>query len=290
MRCLTVDPTKRITWKAIDEHPLLMDNTRDSYIGTLRSKIRRANQPKPITAKQDPFELNKDAENLTISDDFDKIVDEVARKNKLDEKILQYIQMYLERRNIIMLTLKHGITPIYELQQVPVNHHLVAFLMCKKAYMEMSQLLRAIHARNNIFKLNEYWQEFTSCEQYSRLYDLLKADNDMIYNYASNFLKQAPPKNEGVKAELNLTNCTPQFIQICNEELITYSRQLFENRNLQGVNKAVLLKLIAFLGDLVRGIQMNSEQYNKAVEALDIIKFEEMYFKSMQTSYNGQKF
>lgn len=43
LKCLTIDPAKRITWKAIYEHPLLQDNMRDTYVGTLRSKIPMKN-------------------------------------------------------------------------------------------------------------------------------------------------------------------------------------------------------------------------------------------------------
>ena len=76
MKCLAVDPSKRITWKAIYEHPLLQDKMRDTYVGTLRSKIKMNGQQKPVVAKKtDPFEFNKDADDLTISTDFDKIVD-----------------------------------------------------------------------------------------------------------------------------------------------------------------------------------------------------------------------
>lgn len=39
LKCLTIDPSKRISWKAIYEHPLLQNKMRDTYVGTL-SKIR----------------------------------------------------------------------------------------------------------------------------------------------------------------------------------------------------------------------------------------------------------
>ena len=42
LKCLTVDPVKRITWKAIYEHPLLQDKSnkiKDTYIGGLKSTI-----------------------------------------------------------------------------------------------------------------------------------------------------------------------------------------------------------------------------------------------------------
>jgi hypothetical protein len=97
---------------------------------------------------------------LEETKDIDKIQKEMAYRKELEAKILLYTQLYLERRNMIMLTLKHGITPIYELQPLPIAHQLYAFLMCKKTFLEMSEFLTTIHNRVNIFKLVEFWNEF----------------------------------------------------------------------------------------------------------------------------------
>lgn len=191
---------------------------------------------------------------------------------------------------MIMLTLKHGITPIYELQMLPISHHLYAFLMCKKAYQEMSQLLTAIYNKSNVFKLTEYWEEFTATDQYKRLFELLKADNEMIYNYAATFMTEIKTKNPDILAELNLKSVTPNFPKIVKEELRSYSFQLFDHRNRPDLSKVVIMKLITFLCDLANGIQLNSEQYNKALDALDIGAMEAQYAKLLQAMYNnGQK-
>jgi serine/threonine protein kinase len=42
-KCLTIEPAKRITWKAIYEHPLLsqsQSNTRQAFVSMLSSKVR----------------------------------------------------------------------------------------------------------------------------------------------------------------------------------------------------------------------------------------------------------
>lgn len=213
----------------------------------------------------------------------------MTKRNLFDQKVLQYVQLYLEKRNMIMLTLKHGITPIYELQMLPISHHLYAFLMCKKAYLEMSQLLTAIVNKANVFKIADYWAEFTSSEQYSRLFELLKTDNEMIYNYAANFLPEVKTKNPSITAELNLKSTTPSFPLICKEELRSYSYQLFDYRNRPDLSKPLLMKLITFLCDLTNGIQVSSEQYNKALEGLDIGFMEDQFAKILQALYSGQK-
>jgi hypothetical protein len=69
-----------------------------------------------------------------------------------------------------MLTLRHGITPLYDLQMLPISHHLYAFLMCKQAYLDMSQLLTSIHKKVNIYKITNFWNEFLASSEYTRLF------------------------------------------------------------------------------------------------------------------------
>jgi serine/threonine protein kinase len=53
-KCLTIDPKKRITWKAMYEHPLLSDknkNMRQTYLCSINSKISM-NKNKEFYEKQ----------------------------------------------------------------------------------------------------------------------------------------------------------------------------------------------------------------------------------------------
>jgi hypothetical protein len=111
----------------------------------------------------------------------------------------------------------------------------------------------------------------------------------MIYNYAATFMVEVKTKNPSILAELNLKTTTPMFGKICKEELRSYSFQLFDYRDRPDVNKTVIMKLITFLCDLINGISVTSEQYNKAIEILDVKHMEEQFIKILQVIYNGQQ-
>jgi hypothetical protein len=295
LKCLTVDPKKRITWKAIYEHPLIQDKNhkiKDTYVGGLKSTIDVNNNKnfynKEIPGMVSPNNFEFPTAQLEETNDFDRIRKEVEYKKYLDAKILQYTQAYLERRNHIMLILKHGITPIYDLQNLPISHQLYAFLMCKKAFMDMSQLMLAIQNKVNIFKITEFWNEFVGKPEYARLFELLKSDNEMIYNYAVTFMTEVKTKNPKIQNELNLKSSTAMFPTIYREELTSYSYLLFDYRDRPEVSKPVVMKLITFLCDLINGISITSEQYDKALENLDISLMEGRFQKSLQALYNGQ--
>lgn len=157
-----------------------------------------------------------------------------------------------------MLILKHGITPIYDLQSLPISHHLYAFLMCKKAFMDMSQLMIEIQKRTNIFKITEFWNEFVARPEYTRLFELLRSDNEMIYNYAVTFMTEVKTNNPKIQNELNLKTFTAMFQTIYREELSSYSYLLFDYRDRPDVNKSTIMKLITFLCDLINGISITS--------------------------------
>jgi hypothetical protein len=121
-----------------------------------------------------------------------------------------------------------------------------------------------------------------------KLYELIRADNEMIYNYAVTFMTEIKTKNPSIQAELNLKTYTAMFATIYREELGSYSYLLFDYRDRPDVNKTVIMKLITFLCDLINGIKITSEQYNKALEGLDIKFMEDQLLKSLHAIYNGQ--
>lgn len=59
-----------------------------------------------------------------------------------------------------MLVLKYGISPIFELQTLPINQNLYAFLMCKKSFIEIADFRKSVNERANIFKIKTYLAEF----------------------------------------------------------------------------------------------------------------------------------
>ena len=52
-----------------------------------------------------------------------------------------------------MLAIKYGISPIFELQSLPFNQNLYAFLMGKRAFLEIREFRKYLKDRKNIFKL-----------------------------------------------------------------------------------------------------------------------------------------
>lgn len=87
----------------------------------------------------------------------------------MDKALLHYSQIYLEYRNMIMLAFKHAILPIYELSSLPMNQNLYAFLICKRAYIDMCVFRKAILKKSNLFKLSPFFEEFASSPEYERI-------------------------------------------------------------------------------------------------------------------------
>jgi len=228
-KCLTIEPKKRITWKAIYDHPLLSDtkvsNMRQTYIGTLQSKIS-LNKNKEFYEKQKDINPMKIVEEksfefekaqLEESLDFSKLQEEAKKKKAVEAALLQYSQYYLERRNKIMLILKYGISPIFDLQALPINQNLYAFLMCKKAFLDISDFKKAVNGRSNIFKITNYLAEFGASKEYVAIIEQINNDYDMIGAYANSFILEVSTKYPKIKAELTLESVTPDFPQILKE-------------------------------------------------------------------------
>jgi hypothetical protein len=58
------------------------------------------------------------------------------------------------------MVLKYGVSPIFELQILPLNHNLYAFLMCKKTLIRIREFCQIVNQRANYFKITEYITEF----------------------------------------------------------------------------------------------------------------------------------
>lgn len=117
---------------------------------------------------------------------------------------------YLEQRNLIMLILKYGVTPIYSLDHLPLSHHLYAFLMCKKAYFEMVNLQKRVESRINPGN-QDFWKGFFQSKEYRGLHELVRGDKELIYNNAITFMLEIQTKNPMLQAELNLGGYTSKF-------------------------------------------------------------------------------
>lgn len=88
----------------------------------------------------------------------------MRERKKIEETVMIYTQQYLEYRNKIMLTLKHGINPIYDMMNLPLNQNLYAFLMCKKAFVQIAQYYQMVVNKSNGFKFTIYWNEFLTSQ------------------------------------------------------------------------------------------------------------------------------
>lgn len=103
-----------------------LDKNKENY------KNINQNNKQPITGTA--IEDVKDTE-LAASDRLDKIQEEIKRRTIMEKTIMNYSDLYLQRRNVIMLTIKYGISLIFELQNLPFNQNLYAFLISKRAYL-----------------------------------------------------------------------------------------------------------------------------------------------------------
>jgi len=222
---------------------------------------------------------------LEESLDFSKLQEEAKKKKAVETALNQYSQCYLERRNKIMLILKYGISPIFDLQALPINQNLYAFLMCKKAFLDISEFKKAVNGRANIFKITTYLAEFGASKEYVGIIEQINNDYDMIGAYANSFILEVATKNPKVKAELTLESVTPDFPQILKEELNSYSYQLYDQRNNTKVRRQNVIRLMTFVADLANGINMSSEQYDRRIESLDYNLMEKEFGKKMQALY-----
>lgn len=206
-----------------------------------------------------------------------------------------YTQHYLEYRNKIMLTLKHGINPIYDMEKLPLNQNLYAFLMCKKAYVQIAQYYQMVVNKSNGFKFTAYWNEFIASQQYTGVQEQLKSDYEMVYMYTQNFMDEVKTymqknkiKNEKIQAELHLNTPTAMFETIYKAELENYAFQLFDYRDRKEINKLILMKLITFIFDLINGITVSSDVYNRRIDELEISYMENQMTNLLNKIYQAQ--
>lgn len=133
-------------------------------------------QPQQQPGEMYPAFEFKGAE-LTTTEDFDKVRKEMEMRKEIDSAIIHYSQVYLEYRNMIMLTFKHGIMPIYEISSLPINQNLYAFLMCKRAFIDMSTFRSAVLKKSNIFNLAKFFNEFLASPEYARIIEQVNSDH-----------------------------------------------------------------------------------------------------------------
>ena len=296
-KCLTIDPKKRISWAEIYEHPLFdqkKNNQRTTNIGALMSQIDLnknkgfyknrglAVHVEPQTAAEDfkKAELAKNEEIL-------KIQQEMKRREAVESALLSYSEYYIQKRNLIMLTIKYGISLIFELQDLPFNQNLYAFLIAKRAYLEMRDLKSNIKERRNPFEIKQYLEEFFQSKEYREIYRLVSTDHEFIAVYAESFMLEVRTENENVKRELSLDVVTPKFNPIYKEELNSYAFQLYDHKDNPRVKKATCLRLMTFVSDLVKGIMCSPEQYEKRMETLDVRQMEDDFAKKIQDLYSS---
>lgn len=106
---------------------------------------------------------------------------EMNNKKQIEAAILNYSLMYLERRNKIMLYLKYGIIPIFEeMSHLPFRQSLYAFLICKKAYLEIKEFHTKIKQRANLFGITSYLAEFGASKEYINIEKQIESDLETI--------------------------------------------------------------------------------------------------------------
>lgn len=95
--------------------------------------------------------------------------------------------------------------------------------------------------------------------------------------------------NPKVMSELNLQSVTPIWQTIYREELNSYAFQLFDYRDRPEVNKDTVMRLMTFVCDLINGIKVSTEEYNRRIESLDIGFMEKQFGQRIQALYGQGK-
>jgi hypothetical protein len=92
-------------------------------------------------------------------------------------------------------------------------------------------------------------------------------------------------KNPTIERELNLDTTTAMWQTVYREELNSYAFQLFDLRDRPGVPKDILVRLMTFICDLINGIKVPTEEYNRRLEALDVGNMEKQFAAKIQAVY-----
>ena len=61
------------------------------------------------------------------------------------------------------------------------------------------------------------------------------------------------------------------FGTIYVQELTSYTYMLFDLRDKPGVNKDTLIRLMTFVCDLINGISVSTDEYNKRISSMDTV-------------------
>ena len=296
-RCLTIDPNKRISWAEIYDHPLLDEKKnvqRNVNIGALMSKID-IKKNKNIYDKKGTNEENKAINNLEDfkavelgeSDRLDLIQEEINKRNVIEKTITNYAELFLQRRNIIMLTIKYGISLIFEMQNLAFDQNLYAFLISKRAFLEIRDLRSNLREKRNLFNLKAYLQEFYNSDQYSEILKQVNNDYDFISIYAASFMSEVRSKNPQVTKHLSLDTFSSDFNALYKEELTAYTFLLYDHKDSPKIKKTVLLRLLTFVSDLVKGIMVSCEEYERKMESLDVTQMEANFAKKIQELFKA---
>ena len=95
---------------------------------------------------------------LVDSDRLDLIYKDSNKRNLNEKTITNHADLFLQRKNIIMLAIIFGISLLLEIQTLAFDQNLDVFLSSKWTRLEVRDLRRNLRAKSNFFYEKAYLQ------------------------------------------------------------------------------------------------------------------------------------
>lgn len=98
----------------------------------------------------------------------------VKDKTGVAKSIEEYSQLYLRRRNSIMLIYKFICPYFFSLWELKTDHYVPIFVLAKNSYKELKELFGHLVCKKNFLKLEPNFDAFVVSDSYEQLVLLIK--------------------------------------------------------------------------------------------------------------------
>ncbi len=75
-----------------------------------------------------------------------------------------------------MFIFKYIVPQVGNLYKIKATHEISMFIMSKKSYIELKELVNDMRNKKNFKKIDKYWNEFVSSQVYKELLSQFESD------------------------------------------------------------------------------------------------------------------
>lgn len=187
--------------------------------------------------------------DIRESSNMNAILEEVNFKRAKENAFTDYEKMYLQRRNDIYFVFKFIAPYVSKFGQVKANHGIAMFIISKKAFIDMKQFRRSLEKRENIFKIKNFFEDFTNSQIYQNLLKQVESDIEIIQVQAICYSSDIEICSNQIKAEFDMEKiASKNFLELVKETVDEYWFLLAEAMaSVKGKNKEDLIKVLQAL-------------------------------------------